>query len=64
MACEVCADPTLYFRLIRLADDLTRHAALFRCPQCGTLYEIFPEVKEIPAELTEAEARARFPGAL
>lgn len=64
MPCGGCADPELYFRLDRLADDIPRHAALFRCPQCGSLYELFPEEKRAATELTEAEARSRFPGSL
>lgn len=63
MGCRRCTDPELYVRLDRLADDFPRHAALFRCPRCGSLYELFPEEKRPATELTEAEARARFPGA-
>lgn len=62
--CERCEEPTLYFRLTRLADDERRHAALFRCPDCGSLYEIHPEVKEQGERLSVAEAALRFPGAV
>lgn len=44
MACERCSDPSLYFLVDRLADDERRHAALFRCPACGALFEVVPEV--------------------
>lgn len=65
MSCEQCEDAVLFFlNLERLADDYERHDALFRCPNCGTFYEIFPEVKQPATELTEEEARQRFPGAL
>jgi hypothetical protein len=64
VGCDRCIDPTLYGQLNRLADDEDRHAALFQCPKCSALYEIFPELKAIPPEVTPEEARARFPGAI
>lgn len=54
----------MYFHLTRLADDEVRHAALFECPSCGSLYEVFPEAKALPERVTAGVARQRFPGAL
>lgn len=62
--CAVCADPSEYYRLNRVADDQERHAALFRCPTCDSLYEVFPEIKQPPEQLTVPLARLRFPGSV
>jgi len=65
MACEVCEDAwPVYSRLIELASDLDRRAILLRCPRCRTLYELFPEERSFPRELSLQEARNQFPGAL
>jgi uncharacterized Zn finger protein len=62
--CSICDDPSMYFSLKVLASDEVRHALLLECPSCGALWEVFPEVKEMPTRLTVNEARSRFPGAL
>lgn len=65
--CEQCKDPwKLFFddKFIELAENFERHSILCKCPQCGTLYEMYPEGRATPPEITEAEARERFPGAL
>jgi hypothetical protein len=64
MGCDFCVNAwPVYSRLTELAKDFERHALLLRCPQCGTLYEIFPEERGVPQAITEDEARQRFPGA-
>jgi hypothetical protein len=65
--CDLCRDswePWINNQYIQLAQDLDRHAELSQCPRCGSLYEVFPEDKALPKELTKDEARKRFPGAL
>jgi hypothetical protein len=65
--CGLCRDPWqpwIHKQYIQLACDFERHAELCQCPQCRSLYEVFPEDQAPPNELTEDEARARFPGAL
>jgi hypothetical protein len=67
LMCDLCRDswaPWIHERYIQLARDFDRHAELCQCPQCGSLYEVFPEDKAPPKELTVDEARERFPGAL
>lgn len=65
MSCDFCKDAWLHYRkLTELAKDFERHALLLQCPKCGTLYELFPEERGMPRELTEEEERALFPGAL
>jgi uncharacterized Zn finger protein len=64
MGCERCADPTTYHPLEQLAVDSERHSFLLRCPRCGSLHELFPEEKQPARELTPAEARAHYPGAV
>lgn len=60
--CQRCIDPTLYFHLDRLADDEQRHSMLLRCPDCGSLYDLWPEVKGPAEPLTVEEAARRYPG--
>ena len=65
--CDLCSDswrPYINHRYIKLAIDYERHAFLCQCPQCGSLYEVFPEELIAPQEVTREEARAKFPGAL
>lgn len=64
MSCESCADSTFYHQLDQLAIDFERHAFLVRCPDCGSLHEVFPEERRPAREVTVDEARALFPGAL
>ncbi len=66
MSCESCrADPitAVYSRQKPLDSNATRHSALFRCTTCCALYEVFPEEKVMPQEISECEARELFPGA-
>lgn len=61
MPCDRCRDvPVPTGRFEKIALNIERHAALYRCKSCGTLYELVAEDKAIP-ELTWAEARRRFP---
>lgn len=61
MSCPACVDPlTVYYPTRPLTTNVVRHSALYRCPSCGALYEVFPEEKVIPREITEAEAQALF----
>jgi hypothetical protein len=61
MACEDCQDPLpVYFRTSSLAINLDRHSALHRCPWCGAWYEVVPEEREAPKEITEATAKKLF----
>jgi hypothetical protein len=65
--CGLCQDswaPWIHEQYIHLARDFERHVELCQCPVCESLYEVFPEDKAAPRELTTEEARARFPGAL
>jgi len=65
--CDLCRDswqPWIHKQYIELARDFERHAELCECPQCGSLYEVFPEDKAPPKEITKEEGRKRFPGAL
>jgi hypothetical protein len=65
--CDLCQDPWVPWinkQYIHLARDFDRHADLCQCPVCGSLYEVFPEEKAAPKELTTGQAQARFPGAL
>lgn len=62
--CGTCEDPSEYWRLTQLAEDEARHAALFSCPNCGSLYEVLPEVKERPGRISAQDAVRLFPGAL
>lgn len=65
MGCELCSETwPVYGTLTELAKDFDRHALLLRCPECGSLYEVFPEERGMPELLTEKQARERFPGAL
>lgn len=41
---EKCRNVGLrYGCMVRLASDETRHSLLLRCPQCLTLYDLYPE---------------------
>lgn len=65
--CELCQDPWEPFfagKFIELANSFELHSFLCKCPQCGTLYDVYPEGRAAPKKITEAEARERFPGAL
>jgi uncharacterized Zn finger protein len=65
MACDFCADVTVtYTELDQLAIDFEQHSFLLRCPECGRLFDMAPEEKRPAEELSEAEARRRYPGAL
>ncbi len=65
MPCAECADPlNVYFTTKALGINIERHSALYRCPACGTLYEVFPEERVRPREVSQDEARALFPGVL
>jgi len=62
MACASCENPLdLYLHNEPLGINAERHAELYRCPSCSSLYEMFPEVKMVPKEISEAEARRLFP---
>lgn len=61
MSCDRCADPH-YFQLTRVSDDVARHAVLCRCPACGDLFEVLPEVKRPPRPVTRDEAQRLFTG--
>ena len=61
--CQWCADVLPYNKLQRLADDNARHAALFRCPECRSLYEVLPDETVAARHLDLADARKRFPDA-
>jgi hypothetical protein len=65
--CDLCQDtwlPYIRRQYLRLAVDFDRHAELCQCPQCGSLYEVFPEDLTSPARLTVEQSRQRYPGAL
>lgn len=67
MICELCKDPWEPFfadKYIEHANSFELHALLCKCPQCGALYDVYPEGRAAPEQITEAEARERFPGAL
>jgi hypothetical protein len=66
MSCESCrADPiaTVYYKGTALGINVSRHSALYRCPACGALYEVFPEEKVNPQEIAESQAQELFPSA-
>ena len=64
MSCASCDDPIgVYLRSDALGVDVAHHAYLYRCDDCGTLYEVFPELKAIPQPIDRAAAAARFPDA-
>jgi len=63
MPCPKCADPlAVYYSTNSLGMNLERHSVLYRCPFCGTLFEVFPEERVLPREITNHQARERFPG--
>lgn len=66
MSCELCVDARVlgYRRLTELAIDFERYSLLLQCPDCRNLYDCYPEGRGRFEELTVAESRARYPGAL
>lgn len=65
--CPTCRDPwDVYQHSLadRVASDEGRHALLLRCRDCESLFEVFPEEREAPRRISDAEARMAFPGAL
>lgn len=65
--CGLCHNawlPYIRRQYLRLAVDFGRHAELCQCPQCGSLYEVFPEDRTAPARLTVEQSRQLYPGAL
>ncbi len=65
--CGLCHEawlPYVHGQYIRLADDIDRHAELCQCPECGSLYEVFPEDLAAPVRLTVEQGRQHYPGAL
>jgi hypothetical protein len=47
----------VYFRSKAVAVNFERHSALYRCENCGARYEVFPEEKVRPLEVSERQAR-------
>jgi len=69
VACDVCRDGYEFYlhhqqRAIELAKDFDAHAVLLRCESCNALWNVYPEDRTPLEELSEDEARQRFPGAL
>lgn len=62
--CPLCENP--YMVLIKgesLAVNGARYSTLYRCPECGRLYESLDLSKQNPRQLTLEEARELFPDA-
>jgi hypothetical protein len=50
----------VYFRSKAVAVSFERHSALYRCENCGARYEVFPEEKLRPLEVSERQASEVF----
>lgn len=60
--CSSCAYSwDVYAKGESLAVNLERHSYLYRCSECGTYYEVFPEERELPKALDPQEVAERFP---
>ena len=61
-SCSSCAYSwNVYMQGEPLATNMERHSFLYRCSECGTYYEVFPEERRPPKAIDQQQIAERFP---